>query len=146
MEMDADFSHPPRYLPDLLEPFEDKEIDLVIGSRYIQGGKIEGWPAWRHLNSAVANHMAKTVLGLSARDCTSGYRCFTKHALERIPWESLQTTGPAIVEEILFHFERCGLKHVEVPITFVERERGTSKVSLGVILRWIRELLRIRFA
>lgn len=147
LEMDADFSHPPRYLPDLLAPFDkNPEIDLVIGSRYIPGGKIEGWPLWRHANSAVANWMAKTVLGLSAKDCTSGYRCFSKKALEKIPWETLTATGPAIVEEILIHFEHAGLRSAEVPITFVERERGTSKVNIRVILRWIKELIRIRRA
>jgi len=147
VEMDADFSHPPRYLPDLLTPFheEDSEVDLVIGSRYIDGGKIEGWPLWRHLNSAVANRIAKKVLSLTAADCTSGYRCFSRKALEKIPWESLTATGPAIVEDILFHFRKQGLKQTEVPITFVERREGTSKVNLMTILRWIVELLRIRF-
>ncbi|MCA9427055.1 MAG: polyprenol monophosphomannose synthase, partial [Candidatus Omnitrophica bacterium] len=89
-EMDADFSHPPRFIPELLAPFnEDSGLDLVIGSRYVPGGKIEGWPMWRHWNSAVANRMAKTVLGLSPKDCTSGYRCFSKRALAALAWERM---------------------------------------------------------
>ena len=146
IEMDADFSHPPRFLLEILAPFrrEGPEIDLVVGSRYIEGGRIEGWPRWRHWNSAVANWVARKALGLTARDCTSGYRCFSQRALVAIPWESLTATGPAIVEEMLFHFDRAGLSLVEVPITFVERERGTSKVTPITILRWIKELVRIR--
>ncbi len=148
IEMDADFSHPPEYLPSLLAPFEQKSggIDLVIGSRYIKGGRIEGWPRWRYWNSAVANWVARLVLGLHAQDCTSGYRCFSRRALLAIPWEKLTTTGPAIVEEILYHFERAGLHHHEVPITFIERREGQSKVTPMTILRWIRELARIRHA
>jgi glycosyltransferase involved in cell wall biosynthesis len=147
IEMDADFSHPPRYIPVLLALFEVScpPIDLAIGSRYVPGGRIEGWPRWRHWNSAVANWVAKTTLGLKARDCTSGYRCFTKRALQSIPWESLSATGPAIVEEILYHFEKAGLLHGEIPITFVERKRGSSKVTPMTILRWIGELVRFRW-
>lgn len=147
IEMDADFSHPPRFLPHLLKPFEETNhsIDLVFGSRYIAGGKIEGWPRWRYWNSAVANWLARSVLSLRAMDCTSGYRCFSKNALQTIPWERLVATGPVIVEEILFHFERAGLQHAEIPITFVERTQGTSKVRLSTILHWIRELVRIRW-
>ncbi|MCA9433438.1 MAG: polyprenol monophosphomannose synthase [Candidatus Omnitrophica bacterium] len=144
-EMDADFSHPPRFIPDLLAPFdEDSGLDLVIGSRYIPGGKIEGWPMWRHWNSAVANRMAKTVLGLSPKDCTSGYRCFSKRALAALAWERMIATGPVIVEEILYHFEQSDLGFKEVPITFVERVEGVSKVNVGTILRWIKELGRIK--
>lgn len=148
LEMDADFSHPPEFIPSLLAPFEreDGGIDLVIGSRYIEGGRIEGWPRWRYWNSAVANWLARQVLGLHARDCTSGYRCFSRRALQAIPWEKLTTTGPAIVEEILFYFEHAGLSHHEVPITFIERREGQSKVTPMTILRWIRELARIRRA
>ncbi len=147
MEMDADFSHPPKFIPSLLVPFDQpgNAIDLVIGSRYIEGGRIEGWPMWRHWNSAVANWMARQVLSLHARDCTSGYRCFSRRALQAIPWEKLITTGPAIVEEILYHFERAGLSHCEVPITFIERRQGVSKVTPITILRWICELARIRY-
>ncbi|MCB9767470.1 MAG: polyprenol monophosphomannose synthase [Candidatus Omnitrophica bacterium] len=144
-EMDADFSHPPRFIPELLAPFnEDSGLDLVIGSRYIPGGKIEGWPMWRHWNSAVANRMAKTVLGLSPKDCTSGYRCFSKRALAALAWERMIATGPVIVEEILYHFEKSDLRFKEVPITFVERVEGVSKVNVGTILRWIKELGRIK--
>jgi dolichol-phosphate mannosyltransferase len=155
LEMDADFSHPPRFLPDFFKAFHNhqidsidhgscKKIDLVIGSRYIPGGRIEGWPLWRHWNSAVANWLAKKILRLCARDCTSGYRCFTHRALQAIPWENLHATGPAIVEEILYHFEKAGLSHTEIPITFVERRLGGSKVTPWTILRWIREIWRIR--
>ncbi len=145
LEMDADFSHPPHFLPALIQPFqEDPNLDLVIGSRYVPGGRIEGWPMWRHLNSAVANRMAKAVLRLSPKDCTSGYRCFSKRAMDDLAWEKMITTGPAIVEEILYHFEKADLKFMEVPITFVERVEGTSKVNVGTILRWIKELSRIK--
>jgi len=144
-EMDADFSHPPRFVPTLIKPFdENADLDLVIGSRYISGGEIEGWPIWRHWNSATANRLAKAVLRLSPRDCTSGFRCFSKRALEALTWEKMIATGPVIVEEILYHFERADLNFTEVPITFVERVEGTSKVKIGTILRWIRELGRIK--
>jgi len=145
LEMDADFSHPPKFIPDLLAPFQDNPApDLVIGSRYTRGGQIEGWPLWRHINSAVANRAAKFALGLGPKDCTSGYRCFSRTALEAIPWESLCSTGPAIVEEMLYHFHSAGLVFVEIPITFIERTQGSSKVSIETILRWMKEVAKIK--
>ena len=132
VEMDADMSHHPRYLPDLVREIEN--YDVVIGSRYIKGGGEMGRPLSRRLISRLANLYLRIILGLSIRDWTSGYRCFRREALNSI-LSDIKSRGPSIVEEVLFKIRKKGFKIKEVPITFYERERGTSKLNLKILFK-----------
>jgi len=142
VEMDADGSHRPEDMPALLAAADS--ADIVIGSRYVKGGGVRGWGWFRTLNSAVANRVARVLLGLPYRDATSGYRCFRRGVLATLPWDSMISDNPSIVEEILYHVHRRGYRIVEVPITFVDRTEGASKFSVKLIGRWVRNLWWVR--
>jgi dolichol-phosphate mannosyltransferase len=116
----------------------------VLGSRYVPGGGVEGWGWFRTLNSAVANRVARLLLALPYRDATSGYRCFRREVLADLPWESMISDNPSIVEEILYHVHRRGCRIVEVPIRFIDRTEGESKFSVKLVGRWIANLWRVR--
>jgi len=131
-QMDADLSHDPRHLPALIAA--TSAADVVIGSRYIAGGAIVNWPRRRRLLSRFANIYIRSVTRLSARDCTSGYRCWRRAALAALPLDTFFSDGYSFLVEMLFVAERRGCRVVEVPITFVERREGTSKVSRAVLL------------
>ncbi|HXH24123.1 MAG TPA: polyprenol monophosphomannose synthase, partial [Vicinamibacterales bacterium] len=126
-QMDADFSHDPADLPRLLEASAD--ADLVIGSRYVDGGRLENWPIHRVLLSTFANRYVRAVTGLPVRDCTSGFRCWRRELLARIPLDRIVADGYAFLVEMVWEACRAGGRVVEVPITFVERRRGASKMS-----------------
>lgn len=143
VEMDADGSHDPRQLPDLLRAAA--AADVVIGSRYCPGGRVVGYGLSRKLNSLVANTLARLILGVPPRDATAGYRVFRRRALEGIPLAAMFSPGPSIVEEILFWIYRRGFSVVEVPITFVNRTRGATKIRPLTIVTWIWTLLRVRW-
>jgi len=142
LEMDADLSHPPKFIPMLVETA--KEVDLAIGSRYIKGGKVIGWGPRRHLQSRVANFLTRNILGIRVKDATSGYRCFRRECLNSIIWDDYLSEGPSIVEEILVKFFDKGYSSKEIPITFIERQVGESKVSIPLIVRWIKTLWKVR--
>ncbi len=142
VEMDADRSHRPEDLPALLAAAED--ADVVLGSRYIEGGVVEGFGPRRRANSAVAGWLTQVILGLRFADPTSGYRVFRREALATIPFERLISDGPTIVEETLLCLVQRNCRIVEIPIVFEERRLGQSKITLKLILRWIWNLLRIR--
>ena len=131
-QMDADLSHDPAQLPRLIEG--TSRGDIVIGSRYIPGGQIVNWPTRRLLLSRFANIYVRTVTRLDAHDCTSGFRCWRREALAAMPLDRFISDGYSYLVEMLFAASRLGLKVVEVPITFVERRLGESKLSGGVIL------------
>jgi dolichol-phosphate mannosyltransferase len=131
-QMDADLSHDPAYLPALREALSTS--DLVIGSRYIQGGAIKNWPPHRLALSGFANRYIRTITGLSPRDCTGGYRMWRREALARIPIANAHANGYAFLTEMLYHAGRLGCRIREVPITFVERQEGYSKVSSKVLV------------
>jgi dolichol-phosphate mannosyltransferase len=131
VQMDADLSHDPKYLPDLAAALE--RCDLVIGSRYIHGVSVVNWPLHRIILSAVANRYIRTITGLSPSDCTSGYRMWRKEALARLPLDHARTSGYAFLPEMLFEAARLGCRIGEVPIVFVERAEGYSKVSGNVL-------------
>jgi hypothetical protein len=130
--MDADFSHDPDRLPDLIAATSD--ADVVIGSRYVPGGAIVNWPLRRKLLSRFANTYIRQVTRLSARDCTSGYRCWRRPALASLPLDEFFSDGYSFLVEMLFVAARRGCRIAEVPITFVERREGESKVSRAVLL------------
>lgn len=131
-QMDADLSHDPGHLPQLIAATE--QADVVIGSRYIPGGAIVNWPKRRQLLSRFANIYIRSVTRLSARDCTSGYRCWRRDALAGLPLERFISDGYSFLVEMLFVASRMGCRVAEVPITFVERRVGESKISKAVLL------------
>ena len=131
-QMDADLSHDPRQLPDLIAA--TAHADVVIGSRYIPGGAIVNWPTRRRILSRVANVYIRTVTQLRARDCTSGYRCWRRAAMASMPLDDFFSDGYSFLVEMLFVASRRGCRIAEVPITFVERREGESKVSRAVLI------------
>lgn len=131
-QMDADLSHDPKQLPDLLAA--TAHADVVIGSRYIPGGTIVNWPMKRRVLSRLANTYIRSVTRLSARDCTSGYRCWRRTAMAKLPLDEFFSDGYSFLVEMLFVAARRGCRIAEVPITFVERREGESKVSSAVLI------------
>jgi dolichol-phosphate mannosyltransferase len=141
--MDADFSHNPASLPTLLDKAA-AGYDLVVGSRYVPGGGVVGWPAGRKLLSSVANRLAHLFLGISARDCTAGFRCYRRAVLETIPLDSIFSGGYSFLVEMAFLCDAAGFRIGEVPITFVNRTQGNSKISKIEIYKAFYTLLRLR--
>lgn len=141
--MDADFSHNPASLPAMIEKAVAGD-DLVIGSRYVPGGGVVGWPAGRKLLSAIANRMAHLFLGIAARDCTAGFRCYRRAVLETIPLDSIFSGGYSFLIEMACLCEAAGFRIGEVPITFVNRTQGASKISKLEIYKAMYTLIRLR--
>lgn len=131
VQMDADLSHDPKYLPDLVAAMD--EADLAIGSRYLRGISVVNWPLRRIALSTFANRYIRAVTGLNLRDCTSGYRCWRREALATVPLTGLASNGYAFLTEMLFHAAKRGARIVERPIVFVERREGVSKLDGGVL-------------
>lgn len=153
LNMDADFSHPPRYLPELLagmEPPDGPPVDVMIGSRYIPGGGVEGWPLRRHLMSRGVNLYARWLLGLRPKDCSGGYRCYRTELLRRLDFDAVHSRGYSFQEEVLWRLKRLGGQFGETPIVFVDRRQGVSKIdareslaALWIILKLgVQSLLR----
>ncbi len=131
-QMDADLSHDPQHLPDLLAAAA--RADVVLGSRYIPGGSVVNWPLRRRLLSRFANLYIRTVTRLGVHDCTTGYRCWRRSALASLPLDRFFSDGYSFLVETLFVASRRGCQIAEVPITFVERREGESKISNAVLL------------
>ena len=131
-QMDSDLSHDPRQLRDLIAASEN--ADLVIGSRYVPGGAVVNWPLRRRLLSRFANIYIRVVTRLSPRDCTSGYRCWRRERLASVPLDQSGSAGYSFLVEMLFAASAAGLTFAEVPITFVERRQGESKLTRAVLL------------
>lgn len=130
-QMDADLSHDPAHLPALVAATD--RADVAIGSRYVAGGAIVNWPKRRRLLSRFANIYIRSVTRLGPRDCTSGYRCWRREALAALPLERFTSDGYSFLVEMLFAAARSGCRFAEVPITFVERRLGESKLSSAVL-------------
>jgi dolichol-phosphate mannosyltransferase len=146
--MDADFSHSPRVLPALIaamEPAGSAAADVAIGSRYVPGGGIEGWPLLRHFMSRGINLYARWLLGLSPKDCSSGFRCYRVERLARLDFAAVRSHGYSFEEEILWRLKRAGARFTEVPIRFVNRRQGVSKISLREAVAALWTLLRLAF-
>jgi dolichol-phosphate mannosyltransferase len=131
-QMDADLSHDPKQLPSLVAAIAN--ADVVVGSRYVSGGAIVNWPLKRRLLSRFANIYIRAVTRLGVRDCTTGYRCWRREALAALPLDRFISDGYSFLMEMLFVAAHEGLRITEVPITFVERREGESKVSRAVLL------------
>ncbi len=146
-QMDADLSHNPEYLPALTAAAAN--ADVVIGSRYLNGVSVVNWPLHRIFLSTFANRYIRAVTRLSASDCTSGFRCWRREALSRLPLDEMVSDGYAFLVEMLFDASRNGSRIAEVPIIFVERRQGQSKLSSNVIaesivMPWRLKLRRAR--
>lgn len=133
VQMDADLSHDPKYLPALIQAAQ-AGADLVIGSRYLNGISVVNWPLRRIILSSFANLYIRTVTGLDLRDITTGYRCWRRPALARLPLDRIVSEGYAFLLDVTFMAANAGLLIVESPIIFVERRQGASKLSGGVLL------------
>lgn len=128
--MDADFSHPPERLPALVEPFlSDANLDVVVGSRYVPGGQIEGWPWKRRVMSRWINRFARLALRLPVKDCSGAFRVYRTATLASLPPESLRAQGYAYLEEILYRLAKLNAKVIEVPFVFRDRVRGQTKIN-----------------
>ena len=143
VEMDADWSHHPRHISAMMEAA--KTADIVIGSRLIASGGESGRSRWRRLVTRLANAYIRRVLGLSIRDCTSGFRVFRREALERIDLAGMCSNGPAIVQEILMACKRAGCRFAEVPIHFEPRRAGKSSLTMKTLAISLLSVLRFRF-
>jgi dolichol-phosphate mannosyltransferase len=142
LEMDADFSHDPRYLPDFLRTIKD--ADVVIGSRYIVGGDTPNWSILRRLISGSGNVFARLMLGIPICDCTSGFRCYRRRVLESIDLDAVQSHGYAFQVELTYRVMMQGFQMVETPIVFMDRRCGKSKMSRAIILEALTYVLRTR--
>jgi dolichol-phosphate mannosyltransferase len=131
-QMDADLSHNPEYLPALVNSAATH--DLAIGSRYLNGVSVVNWPLHRIFLSAFGNRYIRLITSLSASDCTSGYRCWRREALARMPIANMVSDGYSFLVEMLYEAQRRGLRIAEVPIIFIERRQGQSKLSSNVLL------------
>lgn len=139
--LDADWSHPPERLSALVEAAQ--EADVVIGSRYCPGGAIEGWPWRRKVASRTINFLARTMIGLPLSDCSGNFRLYRTELLSQLDWDSLQATGYAYLEEILWHLQKLGARFAEVPIVFTDRIAGQSKINLSEMIGAAKTLTRL---
>jgi dolichol-phosphate mannosyltransferase len=133
IEMDADFSHHPKYIPALLEQI--KRYDVVIGSRFVKGGRDSDRGLTRKLTTFLARNYIRWILGTKVKDPTSGYRCFKKKVLEKIDLDHLLSTGPSIVEEILYKALLNKFSIFETPIAFEDRKKGETKLSFAILIK-----------
>lgn len=140
--MDADFSHPPAVIPEMVAKAEEG-YDLVIGSRYVPGGRTTGWPLHRKALSWGANTFARTLLGLQAHDTTAGFRSYRREVLSALPLDTIFSNGYSFLMEVLYKIQQQGWRIGEVPITFANRREGTSKISQAEIYRALYTVLRL---
>ena len=143
IEMDADFSHQPSYIPYFLSQMDD--CDLLIGSRLVQGGGEKGRHFLRKMITRSANAYIRFILGVSVRDCTSGYRVFRRQVLESIGLDQLMAVGPPIVEEVLYKTHKRGSRIKEVPYILEERKAGESTFNRKIMLNALLMMPKIRW-
>lgn len=139
IEMDCDFSHPVERLPDLLAI----DADVVIGSRYVKGGKCVGWPFKRWLISKCGGIFIRTVTGMTIKDPTGGFKCFKRRVLEEINLDAIESNGYSFQLEMNHRMWMAGYKIVETPITFSERRAGYSKISGSIAVESVKMVLRL---
>jgi len=143
-EMDADLSHDAKYLPDFMRAM-DEGADAVIGSRNIPGGGVEGWGVGRHFISKGGSVYSRTILGLGIHDLTSGYKAFTRRALEALDLTAVRSNGYSFQIEMTYRLVLQGMKVTEVPIVFVDRLVGKSKMSRKIFLEAVGVVWKLRF-
>lgn len=144
VEMDADFSHSPAYIPEMLEQIQG--CDIVVGSRYVVGGAVDDrWGLWRRFLSWFGNTYARAVIGLQVRDTTAGFKVFRREALENIDLNRVKSDGYAFQIEMAYACQQAGYCVREIPIFFEDRVIGSSKMDLGIVLEAIWRVWQIRF-
>ena len=146
LEMDSDFSHDPADLAVLLREVQEGRADLALGSRYVEGGRIDDWNAKRRLISRGGSLYAQTLLGVKIQDLTGGFKCFRAEVLRSIDLETVRSRGYAFQVELTYRAIRRGFRVVEVPITFHDRLHGNSKMSWQIVVEaaWLVPALRFR--
>lgn len=142
-EMDADFSHDPDDIPKMLEAIQ--HTDLVIGSRKITGGKVIGWGWMRKLMSNGAMWFSRLLLGLKTKDVTAGFRCFKRQVLETVEIDKIKSNGYAFQEELLYRTQKKGFKIIEIPVIFIDRQKGKSKLSKRDIWEFFSIMIKLKF-
>jgi dolichol-phosphate mannosyltransferase len=144
IEMDADFSHDPAYVPRLIDA--TREADLALGSRYVPDGGVENWGPGRRFISRGGCWYARAVLGIDVRDLTGGFKCFRRAVLDAVDLDSIRSEGYAFQVELTYRALQAGFRVVEVPIVFTERQAGRSKMSRRIMLEAIWMVPRLRFS
>ncbi len=145
LEMDCDFSHDPNDVPRLIAAVRDG-ADVALGSRYVAGGEIDNWGIRRRVVSAGGSWYARALLGIGVRDLTGGFKCFRREVLERIDLDAVHAKGYAFQIEMTYRALRAGFTVVEVPIRFVDRTEGSSKMSRAIVVEAIRKVPALRLA
>lgn len=143
-EMDADFSHDPKYLRPMLEAAET--ADMVVGSRYVAGGGTSGWTLSRKILSRGGSFYASTILGMSVNDMTAGFVLYRRETLEKIDLDAVSSTGFGFQIELKYRVHRAGMKIAEVPIVFPDREVGESKMHAGIAFEALAQVWKLRFS
>ncbi len=141
-EMDADFSHDPKYIPDFLEKIKD--CHLVIGSRYLHGVSVVNWPITRLMLSLFASLYVRAITGLRLSDCTTGFKCFRREVLESIDLDKIRSDGYSFQIEVNYRCWEKGYRIGEVPIIFIDRHAGTSKMSKKIVREAVFMVWRLR--
>lgn len=141
-EMDADFSHDPNDIPRLLKACDN--CDLAVGSRKIAGGKIIGWNWIRKFNSTGAMWFSRLILGLKVKDVTAGFRCFRRKVLETINLDNIKSNGYAFQEELLYRTQQSGFTICEIPVIFIDRQKGKSKLSKKDIWEFFVTMVKLK--
>ncbi|MCZ4496012.1 MAG: glycosyl transferase family 2 [Thermoleophilia bacterium] len=142
MEMDCDFSHDPKDVHRLVAATAD--ADLVIGSRNVPGGGVKGWPWYRQLISKGGSWYARTILGLQLRDMTAGFKVFRRHVLEQLDLAGIEASGYMFQVELKYRTVRAGFRVREVPVTFIDREYGESKMTSSIVLEAMWRVWRLK--
>jgi dolichol-phosphate mannosyltransferase len=145
VQMDADWSHDPKVLPSLVAPITADDADLVIGSRYVPGGKVLDWGIGRRIISRGGSIFARTVLGLKPHDLTGGFKCWRATTLAAVPFDGIHAGGYVFQIEMTYRASRAGARIAEVPITFQDRRVGRSKMSRRIIVEALLVVVRLRW-
>ena len=148
LTMDADWSHDPRYAPKLIESMEcggAETVDVVVGSRYVAGGGIEDWPWGRRFTSRAVNWFARWWFWLPVRDTSGAFRCYRVETLSKLDLQQVRSRGYSVYEELLWRLRQQNARMIELPITFVDRQSGQSKVSFAEAWQSMAQLIRLRF-
>lgn len=145
ISMDADFSHQPKKILELIAAV-DSGFDVVIGSRRVKGGQVVGWNSWRKFCSAGAMLASRIILGIKTRDLTSGFRAYRKEIFQIVDLDGIKSNGYSFLEELIYLIEKKGFKIKEIPIIFNDRKFGQSKLSTKEIIKFFLTIFRIKFA
>lgn len=143
-EMDADFSHQPKYIPEFLKAI--RSADVILGSRYVPGGGVRNWGLIRKVLSRGGSIFSRFMLGLPAYDCTGGFRCYRRQVLEALDFERINSEGFGFQVEMLHECNKKGFRIKEIPIVFPDREKGASKISKKIVFEAFFLVCRLRFS